>query len=143
MFGCPCAPWILRNGPAAKANRYVLMGLVSLKTVCRRPGEASDCDAIGLDWTTDVAVARASVGSRVALQGNLDPQVLLSTPRAIESQAAAILRAAGPGAGFVFNLGHGIVPETPPEHVALLVDFVHEESRRAAEGKRAENRMDP
>ena len=102
----------------------------------------SGCDAIGLDWTVDVAAARTSVGSRVALQGNLDPQALRSTPRAIESQAAAILRAAGPEPGFVFNLGHGIVPETPPDHVALLVDFVHAESRRVAEGKPAENRMD-
>ncbi|HUH92638.1 MAG TPA: uroporphyrinogen decarboxylase [Casimicrobiaceae bacterium] len=103
----------------------------------------SGCDAIGLDWTTNVAAARASVGSRVALQGNLDPQALLSTPRAIEGAAAAILRAAGSGPGFVFNLGHGVVPETPPEHVGSLVEFVHAESRRLAEGKTAENRMEP
>lgn len=103
----------------------------------------SGCTAIGLDWTIDVAAARASVGSRVALQGNLDPQVLLATPPAIQREARAILRAAGPEPGFVFNLGHGIVPETPPEHVALLVELVHAESRQLAEEKRAENRMDP
>ena len=102
----------------------------------------SGCDAIGLDWTTDVAAARTRVGGRVALQGNLDPQALLATPQAIEAEAAAILRAAGATPGFVFNLGHGIVPDTPPDHVGRLVQFVHAESRRLIEGKSAENRMD-
>ena len=83
------------------------------------------CSAIGLDWLTDLAGARARVGARVALQGNLDPQVLLSTPAAIEAEARAVLEAAGPEPGFIFNLGHGIVPETPPEHVATLVHCVH------------------
>src|SRR2546428_1849007 len=87
------------------------------------------CDAIGLDWTTDLAAARATVGSRVAIQGNLDPQVLLTTPAAIESEARAVLRAAGPGPGHIFNLGHGILPQTPPENVAALVACVHAQSR--------------
>ena len=101
------------------------------------------CDAVGLDWTTDVADARARVGSRVALQGNLDPQTMLAPPKVIETEAAAILRAAGPGPGFVFNLGHGVVPDTSPEHVAALVDFVHAQSRKkiGAEGKTAETRV--
>ncbi|TMG85523.1 MAG: uroporphyrinogen decarboxylase [Betaproteobacteria bacterium] len=90
------------------------------------------CDAIGLDWTTDLAAARARVGARVALQGNLDPQVLLSTPAAIETETREVLRAAGPEPGFIFNLGHGIVPETPPEHVAALVACVHAESRASS-----------
>ncbi|HTS21410.1 MAG TPA: uroporphyrinogen decarboxylase [Casimicrobiaceae bacterium] len=106
----------------------------------------SGCDAIGLDWTVDLAAARARVGGRVALQGNLDPQALRSTPAAIEAEARAILRAAGPAPGFVFNLGHGVVPDTPPDHVATLVDFVHAESRSRThsvpEGKSAENRVD-
>jgi uroporphyrinogen decarboxylase len=102
----------------------------------------SGCDAIGVDWTTDLAAARARVGGRVALQGNLDPQALLTTPEAIRSEAAAILRAAGSEPGFVFNLGHGIQPDTPPDHVAALVSFVHAQSTRLAEGKSAENRMD-
>ncbi|HEX8010087.1 MAG TPA: uroporphyrinogen decarboxylase [Casimicrobiaceae bacterium] len=111
---------------------------------------ASGCDAIGLDWTTDVAAARAQVGTRVALQGNLDPQVLLSTPAVIEAEARRILQAAGPAPGFIFNLGHGIVPETPPEHVAALVACVHAESRAKTpgenipvEGKSAETRVQP
>ncbi|MDQ2962241.1 MAG: uroporphyrinogen decarboxylase [Pseudomonadota bacterium] len=87
------------------------------------------CDAVGLDWTTDMAVARATVGGRVALQGNLDPQVLLTTPAAVESEARAVLHAAGPGPGHIFNVGHGILPQTPPENVATLVACVHAYSR--------------
>jgi uroporphyrinogen decarboxylase len=87
------------------------------------------CDAVGLDWTTDMAVARATVGSRVSLQGNLDPQVLLTKPAAIEVEAKAVLGAAGPDPGHIFNLGHGILPQTPPENVAALVTCVHAYSR--------------
>jgi uroporphyrinogen decarboxylase len=108
------------------------------------------CAAVGLDWTTDIAAARARIGARVALQGNLDPQVLLTTPVAIEAEARAVLRAAGPEPGFIFNLGHGVVPETPPENVATLVACVHAESRgnarlarTSAEGKSPETRMQP
>ena len=108
------------------------------------------CSAIGLDWTIDLAAARARVGARVALQGNLDPQVLLSTPAAIEAEARAILKAAGPEPGFIFNLGHGIVPETPPEHVATLVGCVHAVSGARGgrqqipiEGKTLETRVEP
>jgi uroporphyrinogen decarboxylase len=87
------------------------------------------CDALGIDWTTDIGAARARVGARVAVQGNLDPQVLLTTPQAIERQARAILLAAGSQPGHIFNLGHGVLPRTPPEHVAALVSVVHAESR--------------
>ena len=84
---------------------------------------------VGLDWTVDLADARRRVGSRVALQGNLDPQVLLADAPAIVREATAIVRAAGPAPGHVFNLGHGIVPATPPDHVALLIETVQRESR--------------
>ena len=90
---------------------------------------ASGATAVGLDWTVDLAEARRRVGARVALQGNLDPLVLLTDPETVRREAAAVVRAAGPAAGHVFNLGHGILPETPPEHVAVLVDTVHSESR--------------
>jgi uroporphyrinogen decarboxylase len=69
------------------------------------------------------------VGARVALQGNLDPIVLLTDPATVQREASAIVRAAGPAPGHVFNLGHGIVPATPPEHVAALVEAVHATSR--------------
>jgi uroporphyrinogen decarboxylase len=76
----------------------------------------------------DIARARAGVGARVALQGNLDPVVLLTDPDTVAREARAIVRAAGPAPGHVFNLGHGIVPATPPENVAALVAAVHDES---------------
>lgn len=87
------------------------------------------CDAVGIDWTTDIGAARREVGARVAVQGNLDPVALLSTPAVIAAETRAILAAAGPAPGHVFNLGHGILPATPPENVAALVACVHAESR--------------
>jgi len=87
-------------------------------------------DALGLDWTVDIGKARARVGDRVALQGNLDPAVLLASPDVIHREAAKILAGYGYGNGHVFNLGHGISQYTPPENVAALVDAVHSESRQ-------------
>jgi uroporphyrinogen decarboxylase len=90
---------------------------------------ATRCDALGLDWTVDLSVARAAVGQTVALQGNLDPAVLYSSPAAIRRETQRVLTAYGSGSGHIFNLGHGISRLTPPEHVAVLVDAVHELSR--------------
>ena len=87
------------------------------------------CAAIGIDWTTDIGAARARVGARTSLQGNLDPLALLAPPEVVQKEAGFILDAAGTSPGFIFNLGHGIVPSTPPENVAALVDFVHQASR--------------
>ena len=93
--------------------------------------EIASCGAsgVGLDWTIDIAQARAAVGHRVALQGNLDPLVLLTDPATVAREAAAIVRAAGTAPGHIFNLGHGIVPGTPPDNVAALVEAVHATSR--------------
>ncbi|MEZ5614667.1 MAG: uroporphyrinogen decarboxylase [Rhodocyclaceae bacterium] len=90
---------------------------------------AIGCDAVGLDWTTDIGAARRRVGDKVALQGNLDPVALFAQPEKIAQEACAVLDAFGPGSGHVFNLGHGISQFTPPEHVAALVNAVHEHSR--------------
>ena len=87
---------------------------------------ASGCDALGLDWTTNVGEARRRVGERVALQGNLDPCVLYAGPERIRAAAGKILTDFGAGPGHVFNLGHGIHPEVDPAHVKVLVDAVHE-----------------
>jgi len=84
------------------------------------------CAALGLDWTQDIADARRRVGNRVALQGNLDPSVLFATPPRIREEAARVLEGFGEGEGHVFNLGHGINQHVPPDHVAALVDAVHE-----------------
>jgi len=86
------------------------------------------CDAVGLDWKVDIGQARARVGGRVALQGNLDPEVLLSGPQAARDGAAAVLASFGRGPGHVFNLGHGVTQFTPPENVAALVEAVHQAS---------------
>lgn len=82
-------------------------------------------DCLGVDWTTDIGLARQRVGDRVALQGNLDPLALLAGPAAAVRAAGQVLDSFGPHSGHVFNLGHGIVPETPPESVAAVVEAVH------------------
>lgn len=86
----------------------------------------SGCDAVGLDWTTDIGAARARVGDRVALQGNMDPTMLYASPDAIRAEVSRILAAYGDGSGHVFNLGHGITPEVDPEHARVFIDSVHE-----------------
>ncbi|MDP2240271.1 MAG: uroporphyrinogen decarboxylase [Burkholderiales bacterium] len=90
---------------------------------------AIGCDGVGLDWTVNIGAARRRVGDRVALQGNLDPAVLFAEPAIIRGQVQQVLDAYGHGSGHIFNLGHGISQFTPPEHVATLVDAVHELSR--------------
>ena len=87
------------------------------------------CDALGLDWTTDIGEARARVGDRVALQGNMDPCTLYASPEAIRRSVASILQSYGAGSGHVFNLGHGIHPTINPEHAAAMIEAVHELSR--------------
>lgn len=83
------------------------------------------CDAIGVDWTTDLGQARQRVGHQVALQGNLDPAIMLTDPDTITQQVGRVLQQYGHGHGHVFNLGHGITPEATPEHVNALVEAVH------------------
>jgi uroporphyrinogen decarboxylase len=87
---------------------------------------ATGCDALGVDWTLDLADARRAVAGRVALQGNLDPCVLYASPERIRAEVARVLASYGHGPGHVFNLGHGIHPDVNPEHAAALVAAVHE-----------------
>ncbi|WP_435103066.1 uroporphyrinogen decarboxylase [Arhodomonas sp. AD133] len=82
-------------------------------------------DALGLDWTIDLGEARRRVGERVALQGNLDPSILYARPTVIREQVARVLAEYGQGSGHIFNLGHGIHPQIPPEHAAAMVEAVH------------------
>ena len=91
---------------------------------------ASGCDAVGLDWTVNLAQARKRVADRVAFQGNLDPMALFGTEASIRQEARRVLDAFGPvgQGGHVFNLGHGISRFTPPESVQILVDEVHRHS---------------
>jgi len=96
-----------------------------------------DCNVLGLDWTVNLTKARALVGGSKALQGNLDPNVLFAKPAQIDVEVQKVLTAfgtphtgAGEGPTHIFNLGHGISQHTPPEHVAALVQAVHQHSRQ-------------
>ncbi len=84
------------------------------------------CDALGVDWTLDLAEARSRVGERAALQGNRDPCVLYASPERIREEVARVLASYGSGSGHVFNLGHGIHPDVDPEHAGVMVEAVHE-----------------
>jgi uroporphyrinogen decarboxylase len=91
---------------------------------------AIDCDVVGIDWTFDISDIREEISSSKAIQGNLDPAVLFSTPEKVKSEAQRVLEKFGKGSGHIFNLGHGILPETPVENVKALVEFVKSESRK-------------
>ncbi len=91
----------------------------------------TDCAALGLDWTIALGDARARVGHRVALQGNLDPAVLHASPDAIRAEVKKALASFGSHPGHVFNLGHGITPEVNPDNLGVLIDAVHEFSARS------------
>ncbi|MFP4209025.1 MAG: uroporphyrinogen decarboxylase [Wenzhouxiangella sp.] len=88
------------------------------------------CEGLGVDWTMDLSEARARVGHRVALQGNLDPAVMLTSPEIVAAEARRVLESFGDGPGHIFNLGHGITPGVDPENVAVLVETVREASAR-------------
>jgi len=90
------------------------------------PMADTGCDALGVDWTTDLSEARRLTGGRVALQGNLDPCVLHASPQRIREEVGRVLESYGKGPGHVFNLGHGIHPDVNPDHAAALVEAVHD-----------------
>ena len=89
---------------------------------------ATGCDALGLDWTTDIADARRRVGDKVALQGNMDPSMLYASPERIGQEVETILAGFGQGEGHVFNLGHGIHLDVPPENAGAFIEAVHAQS---------------
>ena len=85
----------------------------------------TDCDAVGVDWTTSLAAARVATKGRVALQGNLDPMALYAPPEQLNAEVRAVLADFGDGPGHVFNLGHGVRPDVDPDQVGLCIDTVH------------------
>jgi uroporphyrinogen decarboxylase len=91
---------------------------------------ATGCNALSIDWTCELAYARALVGNQVALQGNLEPAVLLQSDKDIRDNVKKILASYGHGSGHVFNLGHGITPDIQPEKVAVMIEAVEEFSPR-------------
>ena len=88
----------------------------------------TNCDALGLDWTCSMHDARARVGSQVALQGNLNPKILLEKPEVIQRETKAVLESFGKGSGHIFNLGHGITPDVAPESLQVMLETVHQYS---------------
>ncbi len=97
----------------------------SLEAIAR-----TGCDVVGLDWTVDIGVARKTIGNSAALQGNMNPHVLYSSPDIIRKEVEKILIKFGDGTGHIFNLGHGILPDVPVEHAKVLVKAVKELSRK-------------
>jgi uroporphyrinogen decarboxylase len=88
--------------------------------------KAAGGDVIGVDWRIELNQARRILGDDVAIQGNLDPVTLFAPVPVVKQRAAAILDQMAGRPGFIFNLGHGVLPHTPIEHVAALIDFIHE-----------------
>jgi uroporphyrinogen decarboxylase len=90
---------------------------------------ATGCNVVGLDWSIDIGEARRRVGGSVALQGNLDPTILYASPHVIREEVRSVLSKFGHGPGHIFNLGHGILPDIPVDHVKALIQAVREESQ--------------
>lgn len=89
----------------------------------------SGCDVIGIDWQVSLKDARKRIGEKIGLQGNMNPAHLLTSPEQIQQEVLRVLDSFGHGSGHIFNLGHGITPDVPPEHVAVLIDAVHDLSK--------------
>ena len=90
----------------------------------------ADCDAISIDWNSNIGQVRERIGKRVAIQGNMEPRILKESEKKIVDEVESILRSYGSGSGHVFNLGHGITPDIEPDKVGILVDAVHNLSRQ-------------
>ena len=91
---------------------------------------ALDVDVIGVDWRSPLSAVRRTLGAEKAVQGNLDPAALFAAPEELKRQIDVVLAEAGPAPGHIFNLGHGIWPDTDPDAVARLIDHVHERTRK-------------
>jgi uroporphyrinogen decarboxylase len=89
-----------------------------------------DVDVVGVDWRSSLGANREILGASKAIQGNLDPAALFASPAQLRAEADAVLADAGPAPGHIFNLGHGIWPDTDPDAVARLIDHVHERTAR-------------
>jgi uroporphyrinogen decarboxylase len=125
-FVLPCTKAVIdRIAPGVPVINFSTGTAGLLEHVCAAGG-----DVIGLDWRMNLDEGWARVGHDVAVQGNLDPVALFASPREIKKRVADILKQAGGRPGHIFNLGHGVLPETPVEHVVAMVEAVHELSAR-------------
>jgi uroporphyrinogen decarboxylase len=121
-------PAVRRTLAALRASGVPLIYYVNQGSALLSAVAELDVDVVGVDWRTSLAEVRRTLGSGKAVQGNLDPAALFAPPAELARQADAVLAAAGDAPGHVFNLGHGIWPDTDPDAVARLVDHVHERS---------------
>lgn len=116
----------------SKVKKTTQPVIVFAKNVHHSYDKLADCGAnvLGLDWTIDINIVKEKVGNKVALQGNMDPTVLYADKEIIEAKAEQILQAYGEGTGHIFNLGHGILPDIPPENLKTLVNYIKTESQK-------------
>jgi uroporphyrinogen decarboxylase len=119
-------PAVQRTLAALRASGVPLIYYVNQGSALMSAVAHLDADVIGVDWRASLADVRRTLGSGKAVQGNLDPAALFAPAAELERHAAAVLAAAGDAPGHIFNLGHGIWPDTDPDAVARLVDYVHE-----------------
>ncbi len=120
-------PYIMQIVEHVKANSSVPV-IVFAKGANSTFPELADCgaDVLGLDWTVDIGEVRAAVGNHVALQGNLDPVALYSSPESIRAEVRRVLEYFGSHPGHIFNLGHGILPTVPVSHAQAMIEAVKE-----------------
>ncbi len=121
----------LRAHPAVAAARVPIIYFVNGCAPYLDSYATSGADVLGVDWRIDLSTVRARVGDGVALQGNLDPGALYLPPDQLRARVEAVLDQGGP-LGHVFNLGHGVTPETNPEHVRVMVESVKARSWSAS-----------
>jgi uroporphyrinogen decarboxylase len=113
----------IRDALKQRHPNIPLIGFPRLAGVMIREYAATGVDGIGVDTGSDIAAVAAMLPADMALQGNLDPLAVVAGGSAMAKEAASVLRAMR-GRPFIFNLGHGIVPQTPPEHVTALLEQV-------------------
>ncbi|MSP16684.1 MAG: uroporphyrinogen decarboxylase [Myxococcales bacterium] len=123
----------LRASPAFAARRVPIIYFANGCAPYLGRLASSGADVLGIDWRVDLGEARARLGSEVAVQGNLDPAALFAPPSEIERRVEGVIRSAGDAPGHIFNLGHGVQPETNPEHVRAMVAAVHRYGVRTAQ----------
>ena len=119
-------PAVRRTVAALRRAGVPLIYYVNQGSALMEAASDLDVEVIGVDWRSSLKEVRRTLGEGKAVQGNLDPAALFASPAALKGHADAVLEAAGPAPGHIFNLGHGIWPETDPDAVARLVDYVHE-----------------
>jgi uroporphyrinogen decarboxylase len=120
---------VRRTMAALKSTGVPLIYYVNQGSALMQSVADLDVDVIGVDWRSPLGTVRKVLGPAKAVQGNLDPAALFAPPKELERHIDAVLDAAGPAPGHIFNLGHGIWPETDPDAVARLVDYVHARTR--------------